>query len=154
MPSSAMTSFTEAASMPRSRKSREAACTAAVRVRAVSSRDRRMLCSRVVEPELFAERTIENACWQIPAQPPQEACAAARRVTQARLFGSRGFQHRLRHHLRFVASAQRGAHLCARAIEGGRVVGDQGGRGRSVALELRARVPRLDERNADTERTG
>src|SRR5438094_9755086 len=110
-----------------------------------------MLCSRVVEPELFAEGTIENARWQVPAQPPQEACAAARRVTQARLFAGGGFQHRLGHHLGFVASAHRGTHLYPRALEDGRVVGDQPGRGRALGAELRARLPRLQERTAETE---
>src|SRR5256885_2821649 len=139
MPSSAMTSFTEAASMPRSRKSREAACTAAVRVRAVSSRDRRTLCSRLLEPEVFAERAVEDARRQISAQAHEQASAPPGRVTEARLFGGRGFQHRLGNDLRFVASAPRGAPLCVRATEGGGVVGDTGGRRRAGAFDVRAR---------------
>src|SRR5438128_11576802 len=115
MPSVAITSPTLTSSMPRSRKSPDAARTAFRRVRAASSRERRTVPSRRVEPELLAERAVEDARRQVSAQPRQQARALARGVAQAWLFRGGRLEHHLRHDLRILAAVDVGAALLASA---------------------------------------
>src|SRR5438874_2095103 len=151
MPTRAITSPTLTGSMPRSRKSCAAASTALRRVRAVSSRDRRMRGSLDVEPELLAERAVENARRHEPAQPREQAGAPARRIAQARLACRGGSDHRLRDQRWIVAGVRALANALPRAISRGSIVLDGAVRGSAVALELRSRPCRLDQRGADAE---
>src|SRR3982751_2701462 len=101
MSTAAITSPTLTDSMPRSRKRREAASNALLRVRAVASRDRRTRTS--IKAELLAQRAVEDALGQIAAQAREQANAFAHRVAQPRLLGRRCLQHRFRHDRRIFA---------------------------------------------------
>src|SRR5690348_16572526 len=116
MPTPAITSPTLTGSMPRSRKSCAAAFTAPRRVRAVSSRDRRMRSSLDVEPVLLAERPVEHARRHEPAQPREQAGAPAHRIAQARLASRRRFDHRLGDEGWIVAGVRAVANALARAV--------------------------------------
>src|SRR5690242_10520492 len=139
MPSSAMTSFTEAASMPRSRNSRDAAATARRRVRAASSRDRRIRGSGGIEPELLADRAVEDARRNVPPQPREKTGALAGGISQPRLLRRGGLEHDGGDRGRIVACAYAGANDLADAVAGDAVVVHSPGGGGSVAVEPGAR---------------
>src|SRR5438552_12529590 len=149
MPRLAITSPTLAESMPRSRKSCAAASTALRRVRAASSRDRRMPISQDVESVLLAERAVENARGHEPAQPREQPGALSRRIAQAWLPSGGGFDHRFGYHGRIVAGVQAVATALARALPCRGIVLDRRVRGGRVVRELRACPCRLDQHGAD-----
>src|ERR1041385_3744650 len=95
MPTLAITSPTLTESMPRWRKSCVAASTALRRVRAVSSRERRMSSSLDVQPVLLAQGAVENARRHEAAQAREQAGAPSRWIAQARLASGGRLDHRL-----------------------------------------------------------
>src|SRR5947209_3441104 len=149
-----MTSFTEAASMPRSRKSRDAAATARRRVRAASSRDRRIRTSGEIEPELLSNRAVEDARRNVPSQPREKTGALAGGISQARPFRRGCLDHDGGDRGWIVASAHAGANDLADAFAGNPVVVHSPCGGGAVAVEPGARPTRLDERDADAQRAG
>src|SRR5204863_4849314 len=95
---------------PPPRKRRDAAATARRRVRAVASRDPRIRPSGRIEPELLANRAVEDPGRHVPPQPREKTGALAGWISQPRLLRRRCLEHDGGDHRRIVPCAHAGAN--------------------------------------------